>query len=99
MSYSEGLKYASQVEASIDRELYRKEVEQRKYEEMLEEIREEILESFYIFKKNFSYKLNDIEWNDMQEYFEEYEYEEDTIFDMVLEAYYDYITNRYSFLI
>ena len=99
MSDSEGLRYASQVEASIDRELYRKEVEQRKYEEMLEEIREEILESFYIFKKNFSYKLNDIEWNDMQEYFEEYEYEEDTIFDMVLEAYYDYITNRYSFLI
>lgn len=99
MSYSEGLKYASQVEDGVDRELREIERKQQEYEEITEDVREEILESFYIFKKNFSYRLSDTEWDDMKEYFEDYEYDVDTIFDEVLEEYYDYITSRYSFLI
>lgn len=99
MSYSEGLKYASQVEDGIDKELREIEIKQQEYEEIIEDVREEILTSFYIFKKNFSYRLNDTEWDGMQKYFEDYKYEVDTIFDEVLEDYYDYITSRYSFLI
>ena len=99
MSYSEGLKYASQVEAGIDRELREREREQQEYEEIIEDVREEILTSFYIFKKNFKYRLNDTEWDDMQEYFEDYQYEADTIFDEVLEEYYDYIVDKYDFLV
>ena len=99
MSYSESLRYASQVEDGIDRELREIERKQQEYEEIIEDVREEILESFSIFKKNFSSRLNDTEWSNMQEYFEDYEYEVDTVFDEVLEAYYDYIIDKYSFLV
>ena len=79
------------------------------YDEIIEDVREEILESFSIFKKNFYSRLNDTEWSNMQEYFEDYEYDVDkyfedyeydvdTLLDEVLEEYYDYITSRYSFL-
>ena len=98
MSYSEGLKYASQVEDGIDRELREIERKQQEYEEITEDVREEILESFSIFKKNFSSRLNDTEWDYMQEYFEDYEYDVNTIFEWVLEDYYDYIVDKYDFL-
>ena len=99
MSYSESLKYASQVEAGIDRELYKREKEYQEYEEMIEDIRESILTNFYFFKKRNSLRLSDTEWDDMQEYFEDYEYDEDTVFEWVLEDYYDYIVDKYSFLV
>ena len=99
MSYSEGLKYASQVEDSIDRELYRRELEQQQYEEEMEELKEEILDSFHSFKERNYNKLSENEWDELEEYIEDYIVDEDTTFDEVLEEYYDYITSRYSFLI
>ena len=99
MSYSEGLKYASQVEDSIDRELYRRELEQQQYEEEMEELKEEILDSFHSFKERNYNKLSENEWDELEEYIEDYIVDEDTTFDEVLEEYYDYITSRYSFLV
>ena len=90
MSYSEGLKYASQVEDSIDRELYRRELEQQQYEEEMEELKEEILDSFHSFKERNYNKLSENEWDELEEYIEDYIVDEDTTFDEVLEEYYDY---------
>ena len=99
MSYSEGLKYASQVEDSIDRELYRRELEQQQYEEEMEELKEEILDSFHSFKERNYNKLSENEWDELEEYIEDYIVDEDTTFDSILEQYYDYITDKYSFLV
>lgn len=99
MSYNEALKYASDVEKGIDRELYRRELEQQQYEEEMEELKEEILDSFHSFKERNYNKLSESEWDELEEYIEDYIVEEDTTFDSVLEQYYDYITDKFSFLV
>ena len=99
MSYSEAMRYATKFEKGRDRELYRRELEQQQYEEEMEELKEEILDSFHSFKERNYNKLSENEWDELEEYIEDYIVDEDTTFDEVLEEYYDYITSRYSFLI
>ena len=99
MSYSEAMKYANEEEKGIEMEIYRREMEQQQYEEEMEELKEEILDSFHSFKERNYNKLNEIEWDDMEEYIEDYIVDENTTFDSVLEEYYDYITDKFSFLV
>ncbi len=99
MSYSEALKYTSEVERGVEMEIYRREMEQQKYEEEMEELREEIMDSFHSFKERNYNKLSENEWDELEEYIEDYIVEEDTTFDSVLEQYYDYITDKFSFLV
>ena len=99
MSYSEALKYTSEVERGVEMEIYRREMEQQKYEEEMEELREEIMDSFHSFKERNYNKLSENEWDGLEEYIEDYIVEEDTTFDSVLEQYYDYITDKFSFLV
>ena len=99
MSYSEALKYTSEVERGVEMEIYRREMEQQKYEEEMEELREEIMDSFHSFKERNYNKLSENEWDELEEYIEDYIVEEDTTFDNVLEQYYDYITDKFSFLV
>ena len=99
MSYSEALKYTSEVERGVEMEIYRREMEQQKYEEEMEELREEIMDSFHSFKERNYNKLSKNEWDELEEYIEDYIVEEDTTFDSVLEQYYDYITDKFSFLV
>lgn len=51
MSYSEAMKYANEEEKGIEMEIYRREMEQQQYEEEMEELKEEILDSFHSFKE------------------------------------------------
>ena len=99
MSYSEAMKYATEVEKGVEMEIYRREMEQQKYEEEMEELKEEILSSFHSFKERNYNKLSESEWDELEEYIEDYIVEEDTTFDSVLEQYYDYITDKFSFLV
>ena len=99
MNYSEAMKYANEVERGVEMEIYRREMEQQQYEEEMEELREEILNSFHSFKERNFNKLNETEWDDMEEYIEDYIVDEDTTFDSILEEYYDYITDKFSFLV
>lgn len=99
MSYSEAMKYANEVERGVEMEIYRREMEQQQYEEEMEELKEEILGSFYIFKKDFSRRLSENEWDELEEYIEDYIVDEDTTFESILEQYYDYITDKYSILL
>ena len=99
MSYSEAMKYANEVERGVEMEIYRREMEQQQYEEEMEELKDEILDSFYSFKERHFNKLSEGEWYDLEEYIEDYAVEEDTTFDSVLEQYYEYITDKYSFLV
>ena len=99
MSYSEALKYTSEVERGVEMEIYRREMEQQKYEEEMEELMEEIMDSFHSFKERNYNKLSENEWDELEEYIEDYIVEEDTTFDNVLEQYYDYITDKFSFLV
>lgn len=99
MSYSEAMRYATEFEKGRDRELYRRELEQQKYEEDMEEMKEEIMDSFYSFKERNYNKLSESEWDEMEEYIEDYIVDEDSTFDNILEQYYDYITDKYSFLV
>ena len=99
MSYSEAMRYATEVEKGVEMEIYRREMEQQQYEEEMEELKEEIMDSFHSFKEKNYNKLNESEWDELEEYIEDYIVEEDTTFDSVLEQYYDYITDKYSFLI
>ena len=99
MNYSEAMKYANEVERGVEMEIYRREMEQQQYEEDMEELREEILNSFHSFKERNFNKLNETEWDDMEEYTEDYIVDEDTTFDSILEEYYDYITDKFSFLV
>ena len=99
MNYSEAMKYANEVERGVEMEIYRREMEQQQYEEEMEELREEILNSFHSFKERNFNKLNETEWDDMEEYTEDYIVDEDTTFDSILEEYYDYITDKFSFLV
>lgn len=99
MSYSEAMRYATEFEKGRDRELYRRELEQQQYEEEMEELKEEIMDSFHSFKERNYNKLSESEWGELEEYIEDYIVDEDTTFDSVLEQYYDYITDKYSFLV
>ena len=99
MSYSEAMKYVNEVERGVEMEIYRREMEQQQYEEEMEELKDEILDSFHSFKERNYNKLSENEWDELEEYIEDYIVDEDTTFDEVLEEYYDYITSRYSFLI
>ena len=99
MSYSEAMKYANEVERGVEMEIYRREMEQQQYEEEMEELKDEILDSFHSFKERNYNRLSEGEWYDLEEYIEDYEVEEDTTFDSVLEQYYDYITDKYSILL
>ena len=99
MSYSEAMKYANEVERGVEMEIYRREMEQQQYEEEIEELKEEILDSFHSFKERNYNKLSESEWDELEEYIEDYIVEEDTTFDNVLEQYYDYITDKFSFLV
>ena len=99
MSYSEAMRYATEFEKGRDRELYRREMEQQQYEKEIEELKEEILDSFHSFKERNYNKLSESEWDELEEYIEDYIVEEDTTFDSVLEQYYDYITDKFSFLV
>ena len=99
MNYSEAMKYANEVERGVEMEIYRREMEQQQYEEEMEELREEILNSFHSFKERNFNKLNETEWDDMEEYTEDYIVDEDTTFDSILGEYYDYITDKFSFLV
>ena len=99
MSYSEAMKYANEEEKGIEMEIYRREMEQQQYEEEMEELKEEILDSFHSFKERHFNKLNENEWDDTEEYIEDYIVDEDTTFDSILEQYYDYITDKFSFLV
>ena len=99
MSYSEAMRYATEFEKGRDRELYRREMEQQQYEEELETLKEEILDSFHSFKERNYNKLSEGEWYDLEEYIEDYAVKEGTTFDNVLEQYYDYITDKFSFLV
>ena len=51
MSYSEAMKYDTEVEKGVEMEIYRREMEQQQYEEEMEELKEEILDSFHSFKE------------------------------------------------
>lgn len=99
MSYSEAMKYANEVERGVEMEIYRREMEQQQYEEEMEELKEEILGSFYIFKEVFSRRLSENDWDELEEYIEDYIVDEDTTFESILEQYYDYITDKYSILL
>ena len=99
MSYSEAMKYANEEEKGIEMEIYRREMEQQEYEEEMEELKEEILDSFHSFKERHFNKLNENEWDELEEYIEDYIVDEDTTFDSILEQYYDYITDKFSFLV
>ena len=99
MSYSEALKYTSEVERGVEMEIYRREMEQQKYEEEMEELREEIMDSFHSFKERNYNKLSENEWDELEEYIEDYIVEEDTTIDNLLVQYYDYITDKFSFLV
>ena len=99
MSYSEAMKYTTEVERGVEMEIYRREMEQQEYEELLENVREDMLSKLYLFKQKNKHRLNDTEWEDMEEYFEDYDYEENSDFDEILEEYYDYIVDRYSWII
>mgnify|MGYP003616002405 CR=1 FL=1 len=99
MSYSEAMRYATEVEKGVEMEIYRREMEQQQYEEEMEELKEEIMDSFHSFKEKNYNKLNESEWDELEEYIEDYIVEEDTTFDNVLEQYYDYITDKFSFLV
>ena len=68
MSYSEALKYTSEVERGVEMEIYRREMEQQKYEEEMEELREEIMDSFHSFKERNYNKLSENEWDELEEY-------------------------------
>ena len=93
------MRYATEFEKGRDRELYRREMEQQQYEEELDTLKEEILDSFHSFKERNYNKLSEGEWYDLEEYIEDYAVKEGTTFDSVLEQYYDYITDKYSFLV
>ena len=99
MSYSEAMKYANEVERGVEMEIYRREMEQQQYEEEMEDLKDEILDSFHSFKERNYNRLSERDWYDLEEYIEDYEVEEDTTFDSVLEQYYDYITDKYSILL
>jgi len=99
MSYSDAMRYANEVERGVEMEIYRREMEQQEYEEEMDELREEILNSFYSFKERHFNKLNENEWDELEEYIEGYIVDEDTTFDSILEQYYDYITDKFSFLV
>lgn len=99
MSYSEAMKYANEVERGVEMEIYRREMEQQQYEEEMEELKEEILDSFHSFKERNYNKLSESEWDGLEEYIEDYIVEEDSTFDNILEQYYDYITDKFSFLV
>ena len=51
MSYSDAMRYANEVERGVEMEIYRREMEQQQYEEEMEELKEEILDSFHSFKE------------------------------------------------
>ena len=93
------MKYVTEEEKGIEMEIYRREMEQQQYEEEMEELKEEILDSFHSFKERHFNKLNENEWDDTEEYIEDYIVDENTTFDSVLEEYYDYITDKFSFLV
>ena len=57
------------------------------------------MDSFHSFKERNYNKLSENEWDELEEYIEDYIVEEDTTFDNVLEQYYDYITDKFSFLV
>ena len=99
MSYSDAMRYANEVERGVEMEIYRREMEQQQYEEEMEELKEEILDSFHSFKERHFNKLNENEWDELEEYIEDYIVDENTTFDSVLEEYYDYITDKFSFLV
>ena len=92
MSYSEALKYSSEVERGVEMEIYRREMEQQEYEEEMEELKEEIIDSFHSFKERNYNKLSENEWDELEEYIEDYIVEEDTTFERVIEAYYECIS-------
>ena len=65
-SYSEAMRYATEFEKGRDRELYRREMEQQQYEEELETLKEEILDSFHSFKERNYNKLSESEWDECE---------------------------------
>ena len=99
MSYSDAMRYANEVERGVEMEIYRREMEQQQYEEEMEELKEEILDSSHSFKERHFNKLNENEWDELEEYIEDYIVDEDTTYDSILEQYYDYITDKFSFLV
>ena len=57
-----------------------------------EKIKNEILERFYLSKKKNYGRLKEEDWDDIQNYIENFEYEIDTTFEYVIKAYYEFIS-------
>ena len=77
MSYSEALKYAEEVEAGIDRELARREVEDEIYESVCEETYEGLREEAKAFFDSEECRLNEVHKQAFLGYLRKYYYNND----------------------
>lgn len=93
MSYSENLKYASEVERGWDRRLYDLDMENAEYEEQCDYRYKELYKELKSRKAELAEDFTEIEYEALGEYLRDYDVTPDTDLQEVVEAFIAEIDN------
>ena len=93
MSYSENLKYASEVERGWDRRLYDLDMEKAEYEEQCDYRYKELYKELKSRKTELTEDFTELEYEALGEYLRDYDITPDTDLQEVIEAFIAEIDN------
>ena len=93
MSYSENLKYASEVERNWNRRLYDLDMENAEYEEQCDYRYEELYKELKSRKAELTEDFTELEYEALGEYLRDYDITPDTDLQEVIEAFIAEIDN------
>ena len=93
MSYSENLKYASEVEKGWDRRLYDLDMENAEYEEQCDYRYKELYKELKAKKAELTEDFTELEYEALGEYLRDYDVTPDTDLQEVIEAFIAEIDN------
>lgn len=93
MSFSEGLKYAEEVERGWDRRLYDLDMKNSKYEEQCDYRYKELYKELKAKKAELTEDFTELEYEALGEYLRDYDITPDTDLQEVIEAFIAEIDN------
>ena len=93
MSYSENLKYASEVERGWDRRLYDLDMENAEYEEQCDYRYSQLYKELKSRKAELTEDFTELEYEALGEYLRDYDVTPDTDLQEVIEAFIEEIDN------
>ena len=102
MKHISGENYNSRVEVEAesyrDKQFLEEERLQNEYEKACEGKGKELLQELKKYQIDNYHKLSEKEWNDLNDYFVDYQVRPETDFEKILDDYIDEVVRKYDFL-